>query len=207
MLHKRILCISPHADDMEHGCGGSISKFMEEGAEIYCVSFTFSPESIPFGFPKDITEKEFNESMNVFEINNRITFKYPVRNFPEYRQEILENLVRLNKEIKPNLVFIPSSYDMHQDHNTIYNEAFRAFKDNSILGYEMPRNNKCFVPSFFITLNKHNIDKKIEALLCYKSQLVKKNFNVDSLIHLAELRGYQVGVAYAECFENIRFII
>lgn len=208
MIHKRILCISPHADDSEHGCAGSISRFLEEGTEVYCASFTFSKESIPDELPKDITEKEFYKSMEVLGIENTITFNYPVRYFPSHRQEILEELVRINKDLKPDLVFVPSSYDIHQDHNTLFNETIRAFKNSCILGYEMPRNNMNFNMGFFITVDEKHINIKIKASKCYKSQFIRdKNFNPDSLIQLAKLRGYQIGVEYAECFEPIRYIV
>ncbi len=108
MKNKRILCISPHADDLEHGCGGSVSRFLEEGSEVYCASFSFSEESIPDGLPKDITEKEFYKSMETMGIDNTIVFKYPVRYFPTHRQDILEDLVKINKDIKPDLVLIES---------------------------------------------------------------------------------------------------
>ena len=43
---------------------------------------------------------------------------------------------------------IPSESDVHQDHQTIYNESIRAFKFSSILGYEMPWNNRFFKKKF-----------------------------------------------------------
>lgn len=208
MKNKRILCISPHADDSEIGCGASISRFLEEENEVYCASFTFASQSIPDGLPKDITEKEFYKSMNTMGIDNTIVFKYPVRHFPSHRQDILEDLVKINKDIKPDLIFIPSSYDIHQDHNTIFNEAIRAFKNSCILGYEMVGNNMAFKTGFFITVNPRHIKTKIKAIKCYESQAIRNNnFEPDSLIYLAKLRGYQIRSPYAECFESIRYIM
>ena len=82
---------------------------------------------------------------------------FPVREFPSVRQEILETLVKLNAEIKPELVFIPSSSDIHQDHKTLHEEGIRAFKYTSILGYEMPWNNFAFKSYIYISLTKVTI--------------------------------------------------
>ena len=80
-------------------------------------------------------------------------FRYDVRIFKALRQEILQDLISLRKLIHPDIVFLPSSSDLHQDHSTIYAEGIRAFKFNSILGYEMPWNNMIFATSSFIFLN------------------------------------------------------
>ena len=55
----RILILSPHTDDAELGCGGSITKFIEEGHEILWVVFSTAEESLPKGLPKDTLKKEF----------------------------------------------------------------------------------------------------------------------------------------------------
>ena len=60
----------------------------------------------------------------------------PVRIFLDYRQHILDTMIRIRDDIKPDLVIMPSLNDTHQDHNVVSNEGFRAFKRNSILGYE-----------------------------------------------------------------------
>ncbi len=38
-MAKKILIISPHTDDGELGCGGTIAKFIEEGNEVDYVAF------------------------------------------------------------------------------------------------------------------------------------------------------------------------
>src|ERR1700758_4174297 len=63
---------------------------------------------------------------------------FDVRTFPERRQEILEALVALWEEWKPDVVFQPSLHDVHQDHRTVAEEGLRAFKRTTILGYEIP---------------------------------------------------------------------
>jgi hypothetical protein len=58
---------------------------------------------------------------------------------------------------------MPSLHDIHQDHLCIGVEGVRAFKQISILGYELPWNNLTFNTQLFVFLDEKHIDKKIEA--------------------------------------------
>ncbi len=75
-----------------------------------------------------------------------------MREFPKFRQEILDALIRLRKKIQPDMVFTPSRYDTHQDHKTTVEETMRAFKQCTILGYEQPWNNITFNTLAFVPL-------------------------------------------------------
>jgi LmbE family N-acetylglucosaminyl deacetylase len=159
--------------------------------------------------PKDILKKEVRKATSVLGIppRNLILFDYPVREFPLHRQDILEELVRLEKDIKPELIFLPSPNDTHQDHLVIAHEGFRAFKRASLLGYEIPWNNLTFNTNAFVFLEDKDLQKKIDALKCYKSQLDRFYASEDSVRSLARTRGTQIGTTYAEVFEVIRWII
>jgi N-acetylglucosamine malate deacetylase 1 len=89
----------------------------------------------------------------------------------------------------------------------ISEEGLRAFKNSSILGYEMPWNNVSFNTRAFVKLEQHHIQKKVEALLCYKSQLHRPYVNENFMLSLATVRGVQMGAQYAEAFEVVRYII
>mgnify|MGYP001167485556 CR=1 FL=1 len=206
---KRILILAPHTDDGEFGCGGTISKFIEEGAEVFYVAFSCAEESVPKGFPKDILETEVKKATSVLEIKpeNLFIYKYPVRKLSYHRQEILENMVHLNKKIKPDLVITPSKYDVHQDHYTVTQEAMRAFKFTSLLGYELPWNNYVFETTCFVHLEEKHIEKKLESLKCYRSQIGRKYSSEDYIKGLALTRGIQVGGKFAETFNVLRWIM
>jgi len=208
-MSDRVLILAPHTDDGEFGCGGSIAHFVEEKKEIYYVAFSSAEKSVPEGMPKDILKKEVKKATKRLGIphENLILFEYPVREFPLHRQKILENLVKLEKDIKPNIIFLPSFNDTHQDHLTVAQEGFRAFKKSSLLGYEIPWNNLTFNTNAFVFLEERDLQKKIEALKCYKSQLDKAYASEDFIRSLARTRGTQIGTKYAEVFEVIRWII
>jgi N-acetylglucosamine malate deacetylase 1 len=206
--NKKILVLAPHTDDGELGCGGSIARFIEEGNEVICVAFSIAEDSVPEGFAKDTLAVEFNKAMLTLGLKqeNIIFHRYKVRHFPEFRQDILQNLIDLRKEHQPDVVFVPSLNDIHQDHQVIANEGLRAFKKISILGYEMPWNNIVFETRCFIKLEKKHIQKKMDALACYNSQKHRGYLNNDFILGLARTRGTQFENEYAEAFEIIRWI-
>ena len=211
----RILLLSAHIDDADTGCGGSVVRYAYEGNEIYYAVFTLAEESLPPDLPKDIMVKELGKATRILGIrsSNLIIKKYPVRRFPQFRQEILEDMVQMSKEISPNLVFMPSKFDTHQDHAVMASEGFRAFKMSSILGYEMPWNNLSFESSAFISLKAEYVDRKIKALNCYKSQklreveLGREPTGLKDITSWARFRGRQIRVEYAEAFHVLRWII
>ncbi len=209
MDFRRVLVLSPHTDDAELGAGGTVARFLEEGKEVHYVAFSGCEASLPQDLPEDTLRKEcMCSAASLGLAPNRVrVLSYPVRTFPQHRQEILEELVRLNREVRPELVLIPSSQDMHQDHATVYWEALRAFKkDASVWGYEHPWNNLTFTTDIFVKLEERHFEKKLNALKQYRSQdgrIYMDRRNVQALLWT---RGAQLGAEYAEAFELVRMI-
>ena len=206
---RRILILAPHTDDGEFGCGGAIAKYVEEKSEVFYATFSLCEDSVPPEYPRNILETEVREATAVLGIPeaNLIIFRYQVRRLPEVRQEVLENLIRLKLDINPDLVLLPSKFDLHQDHNQVAMEGLRAFKDRCMLGYEIPWNNLTFQTSAFVLLEKRHIEKKIEALTCYRSQSGRIYADPEYIRSLARTRGVEINAPYAECFELMRWVI
>ena len=206
---QRVLVLAPHTDDGEFGCGGSISKWVRERKQVHYVAFSSAEKSVPQGMPRDTLEKEVKRATQALGVapGNLTLFRYPVREFPDHRQEILEDMIRLGNELNPEIVLLPSTNDTHQDHQTISQEGFRAFKKISMIGYEMPYNNLNFSTNLFVVLEEEHLSKKVQALKCYKSQAHKAYATADFIMSLARVRGTQIGVKYAEAFEVIRWVI
>ena len=206
-MGKKILVVSPHTDDGELGCGGSIAKFIEEGNEVEYVALSCCEKSIPPQYPSDILSREVKAATRILGIPNPILFSFDVREFPKYRQEILDTLIRLKNKIQPDIVFTPSRSDTHQDHKTTVEETMRAFKQCTILGYEQPWNNITFNTHAFIPLREIHVQKKIDALSCYETQKDRAYLNPDFIRGLALTRGTQIEETYAEAFEVIKWVI
>ena len=207
---QNILILSPHSDDAELGCGGTISKFLDEGHQILWVVFSTAEESLPIGFSKDALKQEFINVANFLGLqkNNYEILGHKVRKLQEVRQDILEKLVLLNKSFRSDIVIGPSLKDFHQDHNVVASEMIRAFKtSSSILCYELPWNHIEFETQLFVKLSKKNIDKKIKMMELYKTQYVAKRhyFTSNFSESLATVRGAQINYKYAEAFEVVRW--
>ncbi|MFT4601513.1 MAG: LmbE family N-acetylglucosaminyl deacetylase [Arenicella sp.] len=205
---KKVLVLAPHTDDGEFGCGGTINKLINEGAEVYYVAFSACEQSVLPQFPSDILITEVKAATQVLGIKpeNLILKDYEVRTFNYRRQDILDDIIKLRSEINPDIVFIPAMTDIHQDHKTIAEEALRAFKFTSILSYEMPWNNISFQTSCFYELSDENIEVKVAALKKYKSQAHRPYSSENFIKSLATVRGVQINKKYAETFEVIRWI-
>lgn len=206
---ENILLLAPHCDDIEFSCGATVSRLVGDGHNVRVAVFSFCEDSVPKHLDKNILRKEMPKAMMHLGISkeNIIEYDYPVRRFPAYRQEILENMVLINKDYSPSLVILPCSQDIHQDHHTIYCEGLRAFKKSKIIGYEMHWNNLMFNGRLFFTIKEENIIAKIKSISEYKSQLFRGLSDEDTFRSLAKIRGSQIGVKYAEAFEVIRWII
>lgn len=206
---NKILVLAPHTDDGEFGCGATIAKYIEEGKDVYYIAFSICEESVPEGLPKNILEIEVKKATEELGIKseNLIIMNYPVRKFNEHRQDILEDLVALRKNINPDLVFTPSSFDVHQDHSVIFKEARRAFKNTSIFGYEFVWNNFSFNSTAFSVVKKEHIEKKIKSIKHYESQNKRLYAKEEMIKGGAKYRGLQVSEEYVEAFEVIRWIL
>lgn len=205
---KKVLVLAPHTDDGEFGCGGSIVKLIENGADVHYIAFSTCEKSVLPKFPSDILITEVKKATGLLGIKkeNLHLLKYEVRTFNFKRQEILDDLIRFRDLIKPDLVFMPSLNDIHQDHSTIAFEAVRAFKLTNLLSYEIPWNNFSFKNTNFVILNEKQIETKINALKQYKSQEHRPYANEMFIKSQALTRGVQVGKKYAEVFEVVRLI-
>tara|TARA_A100001015_G_C15037546_1_gene737297 strand:- start:3782 stop:4408 length:627 start_codon:yes stop_codon:yes gene_type:complete len=207
-MFKNILILAPHTDDGEFGCGGSIAKFINEGSNVFYAAFSTAEKSVPKHLPKDILKTEVQEATKRLGIpkKNLLIYDYEVRKLNYFRQDILEHLVELKNNIKPDLVFLPSPNDLHQDHQTISQEGLRAFKTTTILAYELPWNTITFRTQSFIKLTEENVKIKINALEAYNSQKHRNYASEEFVKSLALTRGTQIGTTYAEAFEVIRWV-
>ena len=144
--------------------------------------------------------------MQILKPSFGVNLDLPTRELHEHRQSILDYLINFACERKfPfDLVLCHSTYDQHQDHQTVQQEAFRAFKHTTILGYELPWNCRNFSSDVFVRLEQRHIDKKIAMLDCYKSQQQRPFMCKQYVEDVARMRGLQIGHPFAECFELIR---
>ena len=128
------------------------------------------------------------------------------RKYHKNRQRILQYFYNYNKLYYPDIVFVPSRNQVHQDHEVVTNEAIRAFKDSTILGYNHHWSQTTIVSNYIVSLENDDVHKKWLMLDSYESR--NHNFYFDHMYQLAIviLNGVKVEGPYAETFEVIKII-
>jgi LmbE family N-acetylglucosaminyl deacetylase len=205
---KRVLVLAPHTDDGEFGCGGTMARLVDAGAEVRYVAFSIATRSLPEGFPPDALAREVREATTELGIpeDHLTVHDFEVRTFPERRQEILELLIAVWDEWPPDAVLQPSLRDIHQDHQVVAAEGLRAFKRTTVLGYEIPWNNFNFDYQAYVALDRPHVERKVGALARYASQQHRKYADAEYIWNLARTNGINIGREYAEVFEVYRVV-
>lgn len=214
----KILVFAPHNDDEVLGVGGTIAKHVQNGDEVYICEVTS-------GKNKDILERiesEAREAHKVLGVKDSFFLGLPVVELANVStKEINQALLKVVDKVKPEIAYIPHKGDMHIDHRVVAESAMVALRPvnnpqlKTIYAYEtlsetewnIPTVDNAFIPNVWSDITK-TMDKKIEAMKCYKSQL--RDFpnprSLDAIEALSKLRGSTICVNNAECFMIIRSI-
>ncbi len=218
-MKKKILILSPHADDEILGCGGFISKYSKKNYSINVLILTNANKGAPEIFSSQNIKKIRNESRlaNNFIGTKKLFFEdlpaLTLSNYPVYK---IANIIdKYMKKINPEVTLIPSPNDIHDDHKIIFKASKVSMRFNKksnlkkILSYEVlsetewNEDEKSFNPNYFVSLDKSDLDNKVMAFLKYKSQVKKIPHprSKEGIINLSKVRGSQVFMKYAEAFK------
>lgn len=226
--NQKVLVIAPHPDDEVLGCGGLISKVKKEGGKVHVLCFTVGNIKQYGGYSN--TEKRIKEMNKVMRYLKVDSFNLALAG-DEYHlkldkvpQKKLINIIEKGEvsisTVTPNIVCIPFIGSTNQDHVAVAKASFtacRPVKDarknisQIVLSYEQPETNwtrKRFHPNFFVDISR-DLKTKQKALSLYSSQVRSKNHprTLNTIEKIAELRGNEISVRYAEAYECHRFII
>ena len=206
-----VLVLSAHTDDMEVGAGATIRLLVESGAKVKSVVFSDCKKSVDTSkYPVDVLRKECQKAADHIGIKDLTIYELPVRDLPAYRQDILEKIYALRKENNFDLVFTTWVDDLHQDHKAVAEETFRAFMktDVSVLSYEIAGNSPGFTPEVFVPLTAEDVDRKIEMLNLYESQVERRGyFTINAVRSVMGYQGHHCGAPFAEAFVQQRGVV
>jgi LmbE family N-acetylglucosaminyl deacetylase len=206
MKFDRILLVSAHPDDSEIGAGGTVARLKRENPECKIWYVFFAPCLEDPLNTKIIDEHKM--ACNLLQIENSIEYNMPRDGYLEtHKQEIRDILWKLKEDFKPDLVFCPSSNDLHQDHRAVAECCLTIFQRSSIiLGYEVMSVSSDFKPTLYITLEDTDVTIKLIVLGCFNSQKKRTPilFACQSLVSPLRMRGNQVKAKWAEAFEFMR---
>jgi len=212
MTKKRILAISPHVDDVEFGCGGTLRKWASDGHEIFYVAMSDCRDTlIKTHYPENTLQLECQRALNILGVPKKHIFILAHTNKHYYREAraIFEDLEKLRDKLKPDLVLIPTIANTHQDHETVAKQATSVFRrSTSIVAYEQPWNTIDFTPNFFVSLTSKDVTGKLAALKQYKTQAYfrRSYLNPDAIMGWARMRGMHIDAQYAEAFRAVKLM-
>ena len=216
---KKILILSPHADDEILGCGGFISKYSKLNYQINVLVLTNANKGAPEIYPPETIKSLRNEAKtanNLIGTHKLIFENLPAINLNNYPNYKITNIInKYINNVNPEIILLPSSNDIHDDHKIIFKAAKVSMRPNreknlkKILSYEVlsetewNEDGKSFIPNYFIKLSKSDINNKVKAFLKYKSQVKKFPHprSKEAIINLSRVRGGQAFTEYAEGFK------
>jgi len=200
---KKVLLLGAHPDDIELGCGALLHHIVKQ-TDVLCVTLSDNQKN-----PDLLNVKhEHLESMAVLGVpEKKIIFgPFTTRVFPDARQEILEYFLKLRRDFNPDLIFVHSNKDVHQDHLTMTDEALRAFRGITVLGFDVVRSSYGFFPHFLVEVTEEDVNKKIQALACYETYRDRYYFNSELTRSIMVRHGALAECPFAEGFDILRIV-
>jgi len=178
-----VLAIGAHPDDIEYGCGGTLSKLSGD-EKVHFLIFTHGEIS------GDIWTRFFEarDSSRIIGANTTV-WNYEDGDIP-VDGESVGCLRRLIQNIKPDTIFTHHPEDLHQDHRNVAAITFSASKGiDNILCYPCPSTWDRFHPNYFVDITGQ-FETKMKMLKCHESQADKSYLSPDAIRNNAEYWAY-----------------
>ncbi|MFZ3070890.1 MAG: PIG-L family deacetylase [Anaerolineaceae bacterium] len=200
---KSVLFLGAHPDDIELGCGALIADIIDQ-TRLYCMTFSDNKKNPEL---QNLLNEHYVSMRTLGLGDDQIEVgSFETRRFPDYRQEILEKLLQLKRQLSPEIVFVHTAQDIHQDHITVTQEALRAFRGTTVLGYDVLRSSYGFFPHFLVEVSEAGVLKKIAALAEYTTYATRYYFSEEVIRATAIRHGALAERPYAEGFDIIRIV-
>lgn len=200
---KKVCFIGAHPDDIEIGCGALIARIAGK-ADVRCVTFSNNQKNPLLGA---LVEEHYASMGTLGVPRERVNLlEFETRRFQEYRQDILEEMIHILREDDPDIVFVHSKSDVHQDHGVLTQEALRAFRGRTVLGFDVIRSSYGFFPDFLVGVDECDVQKKLDALACYKTYEGKYYFSPDVTRATLIRNGAICERPFAEGFDILRIV-
>jgi LmbE family N-acetylglucosaminyl deacetylase len=200
---KRVLLLGAHPDDIELGCGALLHHIVKH-TDVLCVTLSDNQKNPEL---QNVVAEHY-EAMAVLGVPKEriILGPFATRIFHDSRQEILEYFLKLRLEFGPDLILVHSKQDVHQDHLTMTDEALRAFRGITVLGFDVVRSSYGFFPHFLVEVTEEDVNKKIEALSKYETYRDRYYFNRELTRSIMVRHGALAERPFAEGFDILRIV-
>jgi len=221
-MSKKVLIVCAHPDDEILGCGATCAKLIQDGHEVYTFILGEGKTSRDDGQSID----ELNIEM--LKANETLGVKKVFRaNFADNRfdsvdlLDIVKEIETLLLSIQPDTIFTHHDGDLNIDHQITNKAVLTATRPmvgqsvKEIYTFEIASSTEwnsysrknLFVPNTFIDVSS-TIDKKVEAMAEYKSELCEYPHprSLEFIKEMASYNGVRVGLKYSENFTLVRSV-
>jgi len=226
-----ILAIGAHPDDVELGCGATIAKEISIGKKVGIIDLTRG--ELGTRGTAETRDIESAEAAKILKVAVRTNMEFADGFFINDKQHQLE-LIKMIRKYRPEIVLCNAIDDRHIDHG----KGSKLVSDACFLSGLMKIDTKCpdddgwqepwrpkhvyhyiqwkhIDPDFVVDVSSY-IDKKVEAILAYRTQFFDKNSKepetpissknfTDSIEYRARDLGRLIGVEHAEGFTVERY--
>ena len=200
---RKVLFLGAHPDDIELGCGALLANIGGQ-ADILCVTLSNNQENPEL---RRLVEEHYRSMGQLGVPREHVVLgPFETRNFSRDRQEILEFLFELHGKHQPDLVFVHTRADIHQDHAVATMEALRAFRGTTVLGFDVLRSSYGFFPHFLAEVSEHDVETKIRALAEYGTYGDKYYFSPEVVRSTLIRYGALAELPFAEGFDILRVV-
>jgi LmbE family N-acetylglucosaminyl deacetylase len=199
-----VLAFGAHPDDIELGCGGTLIKHQKAGHHVYLCVMCDGKEA---GDPQ-IRKKEQEEAAKRLQAKELIW-----GNFDDTKVEVnmatiafIENVVN---KVRPYEIYVNYYDDTHQDHRALAQCVNSATRYNKRVLYYEDYTSQRFQPDIFVDI-EDVLDDKIRVMEAFQSQVSRQGpaelMMLEGIRAIANFRGFQAKVRYAEGFKAVRYL-
>jgi N-acetylglucosamine malate deacetylase 1 len=214
-----ILVFGAHPDDVELGCGATVSKHVSLGKKVGIIDLTRG--ELGTRGSAELRDKEAAKAAAILGVELRENMSFKDGFFTNDESHQME-LVKVIREYRPEIVLCNAAFDRHPDHgkgsDLISDACFLAGLRKVETGQEAWRPKSVYhyiqfkpiEPDFVVDVSDY-MEQKIEAVQAYASQFFDPNSQepetiissqgfLDSVKYRASDLGRLSGVKYAEGF-------
>lgn len=207
MEFDRVLCISPHPDDVELGMLGTIMKYKDTEFHVFCLTICGAK-----GFDdsyKDNRKNEIHKLWKFVDCNN-VTTLYSDCDYFEDKTEpgwinYIENISFFSAY---DCIFIPPEQDSMFEHRLVNKFGYPLIRHNptSLIEYHTTSTLNSWIPNLFVDI-REQYETKTSAMQFFKSQLNKSYFNdVSMSAKHTNLQCVKKGIEVVEQFKTKEII-
>lgn len=199
-----ILAIGAHPDDIEYGCGGTLLKYAKKGDNVYLLVMTKGKG----GGEAAVRKKEQEQSAKLMQARKVYWGGFKDTEIPVSKRTI-STIEKVIKKVNPDEVYVNYFDDTHQDHRVLAHCVITAARYSKNLLFYEDYTALNFEPNIFVDI-EDVLEEKVKLLQEHRSQVNKSNptglDTVESVRAIANYRGFQGKVKYAEGFKALRFL-